>query len=93
MIPKVTSVTNREAILELFRSGETYITECEVSAKKTVAYFYRTNSEEAVGRVVVEGDHVGALTNLTQRMMCEDESALPELQRLQAEMHQAQVAH
>lgn len=91
MIPKVT-ITNKEALLDLLRSGETYVTECEVSAEKTVSYFYRAGSDEAIAKVVMEGDRVGDFTNLSARMMCEDETAIPELRQLEVEMRQAQIA-
>jgi hypothetical protein len=92
MQPKI-EVTNKEALLTLLRSGEPYVVECEVSASSTVSYFYRKDSEEAVAKVVVEGKHIGAFTNLSQRMTCEDETAIPELQRLESEMRQMQSAH
>jgi hypothetical protein len=91
MIPKI-EVTNKEALLSLFRSGDTYVVECEVSANRTVSYFYAKGSDDAVAKIVVEGERLGEFTSLSQRMQF-DESAMPEIQKLEERMQAAANAH
>lgn len=88
MTPTMTFV-HKEAILDLLRSGDPYITESEVTETTLTTLYYRVGSDEAIGQVVMEGEQMGAVTSLGQRIMCGDTSAHPEMEKIQRSMSAA----